>query len=121
MSRTYEAGDLCVYCGKDTSFGSGRFVNRVVASVMAEDSALAEDAAMFGAEVVEGYACAECFEMPCDACGEPIALDEDYRADGGIFHLACMTREQIEQYAEEYAADEGERTDIINDYEEALA
>jgi DNA-directed RNA polymerase subunit RPC12/RpoP len=60
---TTKAGDNCVDCGEPTTFGSGRFVNRVPAD--------------------DGYRCAECMEYPCDRCGEPIALDEDlYIKDG---------------------------------------
>ena len=31
MNKTMkiDIGDLCTYCGKDTSFGSGLFVNRI--------------------------------------------------------------------------------------------
>ena len=28
MSKVIDIGDLCVHCRRDTSFGSGRFVNR---------------------------------------------------------------------------------------------
>jgi hypothetical protein len=51
----------CVYCAQDTSFGSGKFVNR-----------LAHD---------DGYACAECAGYVCDRCDEQIYLDEDITAN----------------------------------------
>jgi hypothetical protein len=49
--------DNCEDCGKSTSFGSGRFVNRVPSD--------------------NGYICAECMGRECDFCDQPIALDED--------------------------------------------
>lgn len=51
----------CVHCGEDTSFGSGRFVNRIPHD--------------------DGYACAKCMELDCDRCDKPIPLDEDITAD----------------------------------------
>ena len=47
----------CVECGQDTSFGSGRFVNRVPTD--------------------GGFLCAECAALCCDRCNDPISLDED--------------------------------------------
>ena len=38
----------CVQCGRDTSFGSGRFVNRIPAN--------------------DGYLCPDCQADNCDAC-----------------------------------------------------
>ena len=40
----------CVQCGRDTSFGSGLFVNRFPAD--------------------DGYVCVECQCMQCELCGE---------------------------------------------------
>ena len=31
-----DCGDLCVYCGNDTAFGGGRFVNRIGADLGAD-------------------------------------------------------------------------------------
>ncbi len=39
-----DIGDRCVYCFKDTSFGSGRFVDRIPAST----------------DDLDGYVCTEC-------------------------------------------------------------
>jgi hypothetical protein len=105
MSSTYEAGDLCVYCGNDTGWGSGRFVNRIPADVDSESSFLPdEDKASFRS--VDGYACAECMEVPCVKCGEPIALDEDHDLDpenqDGMFdryHFDCLPAESQALYA----------------------
>lgn len=48
----------CISCGHDTSFGGGRFVNRVPAD--------------------NGFICAECCQYECDVCFGPIPLDEDF-------------------------------------------
>lgn len=119
MSGIYEAGDLCVYCGKDTGWGSGRFINRVAAQIYAEDSALAEDAAMVGAEMVDGFSCAECMEMPCDKCGEPIALDEDHKVNGAVYHYQCISREDYAQSLldEGYEVDDSEFRVMMEDYD----
>jgi len=45
-----DIGNLCIECGKDTSIGSGLFVNRVPAD---------------NGEV-DGYLCREC--LPCEGC-----------------------------------------------------
>jgi hypothetical protein len=65
--------DPCVHCGEDTSFGSGRFVNRVPADTGERN----------------GYACAECLSVECDRCGE---LSFEYQThDGEILCLGCAT------------------------------
>jgi len=50
--KTINMGNNCVSCGHDTSFGSGRFVNRIPASV---SSGIDE-------EEREGYMCQQCYE-----------------------------------------------------------
>lgn len=47
---TKDIGNKCIYCFEDTSFGSGRFVNRIPA----------DDGEH------EGYACSECQYYPED-------------------------------------------------------
>tara|TARA_S200002703_G_scaffold78528_2_gene67611 strand:+ start:323 stop:484 length:162 start_codon:yes stop_codon:yes gene_type:complete len=42
-----DMGDLCLECRQDTSWGSGRFVNRIPA----------------GQDFEIGYLCAECYEV----------------------------------------------------------
>ena len=49
---TIDIGNKCVSCFKDTSFGSGRFVNRIPA----------------GTDEYEGYQCPECQMIECDEC-----------------------------------------------------
>ena len=80
-----ELGNLCIYCKEDTSFGSGKFVNRIPA-YDDENS---------------GYACPECTQMECDRCDDMIGLDEDYMVDGFILHRQCMTEEEVDIYEKE--------------------
>ena len=47
-----DIGNKCVECLKDTSFGSGRFVNRISA-----DNG-----------IYDGYQCADCQMFECDQC-----------------------------------------------------
>ena len=49
-----DIGSLCTQCNKDTSFGSGRFVNRIPSET----------------DTHSGYMCAECQQTECDRCGE---------------------------------------------------
>ena len=49
---TIDIGNKCVSCFKYTSFGSGRFVNRIPA----------------GTDEYEGYQCPECQMIECDEC-----------------------------------------------------
>jgi len=51
-----DIGNKCVECKNDTSFGSGRFVNRIPA----------------GNDEFEGYLCTECRLMTCEMCGEEV-------------------------------------------------
>ena len=56
-----DIGNNCVHCNKDTSFGTGKFVNRIPADAdyEAEDE---EGNIIFDAdEYREGYACEECY------------------------------------------------------------
>jgi hypothetical protein len=114
MSRIYEVEGLCVYCGEDVTFGSGRFVNRVVAYIAVEDSFLADEPEAADFSLVEGYACAGCFEMPCDECGDPIALDEDYRTNSGVYHYDCLTPELMAEHAALYALDSEDAEEMIS-------
>lgn len=62
-TETYDIGDRCVYCGESTAPGSGRFVNRLGAD--------ADVMTNSGRRVmVDGWACAECWAVECDRCGE---------------------------------------------------
>lgn len=64
--------DNCIDCGRNTSFGSGLFVNRLPADNGEEN----------------GYLCVECLSTECDHCGE---LSAEYGSDeeGGIICSDC--------------------------------
>ena len=56
-----DIGNKCVWCYEDTSFGSGRFVDRILVSTYPEAVSwmLDEDKDLY--ELVEGYGCTECY------------------------------------------------------------
>ena len=80
-----DIGNKCIYCFEDTSFGSGRFVNRIPADDGEHD----------------GYACPDCMEMECDRCGEMVGLDDDVRVNNLILHWDCQTKTEYEIYCKE--------------------
>ena len=63
--------NLCDECGKSTSFGSGRFVNR-----------LATD---------NGWLCPHCQEEECDYCHEMV-IDFGGSAEGSIICDECKEK-----------------------------
>ena len=65
-------GDICVECLRDTSFGSGLFVNRIPG----DTSICNEKGEETGSRT--GYFCSECMAMDCDRCDNKIPLDEDF-------------------------------------------
>jgi len=76
MARTealkVDLKDLCVHCFDDTSFGSGKFVNRVPADTTID----ASEGDIYIR--LDGYSCAECLSFECDRCPEKIGMDEDF-------------------------------------------
>ena len=92
MNKTMkiDIGDLCTYCGKDTSFGSGLFVNRIPSGangklllqrgqeVLEEESDIDAGSGIDGNLLfdtlidveVDGYMCPDCQRIECDECGE---------------------------------------------------
>ena len=79
---TIDIGNKCVSCFKDTSFGSGRFVNRIPA----------------GTDEYEGYQCPECQMIECDEC-EKLSLEYIMTEHGTIY---CD--EGFEKYKDEEVA-----------------
>ena len=78
-----DIGDECVDCRQDTSFGSGRFVNRIPAFVDREvDGKWLE---------LDGYLCAECREMECEGkdC-DYMVLDDYTMIDGYVLCDTCV-------------------------------
>lgn len=93
MSRPHlDTGDRCVYCGESTSFGSGRFVNRLAVGTSSDlVEWLAPDIKAMQLDVW-GWGCAECSGFECDSCGKQIYLDEDVpdANDEGHYHESCV-------------------------------
>jgi len=80
-----DIGNKCIYCKEDTSFGSGRFVNRIPA-----------DDGEF-----DGYACADCMQIECHRCDKMIGLDDDIRWNNMVLHEECLTSEEYAEYENE--------------------
>jgi len=59
--NTLDIGNLCVWCYQDTSFGSGRFVDRISVSTYPEAVSWMLDEDKDHYESVEGYGCVECY------------------------------------------------------------
>lgn len=74
--ETKDIGNLCVECGKDTKFGSGRFVNRIPADRDLDEDSPFKHLIKEGYSRVNGYLCPECSSEECDRCGELVAVDE---------------------------------------------
>jgi len=71
----------CVFCYRDTSWGSGLYVNRIPAST----------------KKYEGYMCAVCQCYECDRCDKPIPLDDDIWVDEYTrVHEECLTKSEFE-------------------------
>ena len=65
-------GNKCTECFKDTSFGSGRFVNRIPS----------------GTDKYEGYLCSECQMIECDKC-DKLSLEYIITDNGSIWCDDC--------------------------------
>ena len=85
-----DIGDECVDCRQDTSFGSGRFVNRVPAFVDREvDGKWLE---------LDGYLCAECREMECEGKDCDYMVLDDYTIiDGTVLCNTCVEKIPAEE------------------------
>ena len=55
-----DIGNRCVDCGKDTSFGSGRFVNRISADADYESIDDQGNTIFAEGEYRDGYLCPDC-------------------------------------------------------------
>ena len=102
-----DIGNKCVECMRDTSFGTGLFVNRIPA-----DREIYGDDGNF-IEYRDGYLCPECNRIECDRCDELIACDEDIgnfdvypNSENNEFedgawkvHYGCLTKEEKQYLA----------------------
>ena len=109
----------CVNCGKDTSFGSGLFVNRIPADADYESDTNDEQGNPIFADgqYRDGYLCPDCSGWECDRCDRMIACDEDLTprdvygeddprsskefSDGSWrLHLECLANKERLSYEE---------------------
>ena len=58
-NKIKDNGNKCIECMRDTSLGTGLFVNRIPADKYTDD----------GLMLIEGYMCSECQMIECDNCG----------------------------------------------------
>ena len=68
-----DIGNNCTHCGKDTSFGSGRFVNRIPSTT----------------DTQEGYMCPDCQAVKCDECDQE-TLEYLITEAGNLFCSDCL-------------------------------
>jgi len=78
MKKIKDIGNLCTHCHKDTSFGSGRFVNRIPSTTDTE----------------EGYMCPSCQSIECDMCDD-ISLEFEI-VNGEVFCGDCFKESEVE-------------------------
>jgi len=71
--------DLCLWCREDTSFGSGKFVNRIPAD--RQDS--------IDEKYESGFMCADCQCVECDVCKES-KMDYDITENANIICRDCV-------------------------------
>lgn len=77
-------GEMCTHCGRDTSAGSGLYVNRIPSSgdwtVLVGDENFEVN--------VDGYMCIDCQCVPCEVCGE-LTMEWDTFHYQGTHVWAC--------------------------------
>ena len=114
-----DIGNRCVNCGKDTSFGSGLFVNRIPADADYESDTNDEQGNPIFADgqYRDGYLCPDCSAWECDRCDRMIPNDEDLTpsdiydkddprsskefSDGSWrLHFECLTNKEQLSYKE---------------------
>ena len=80
----------CVCCNKDTSFGMGRFVNRIPADADYESLDDKGNTIFKDGEYRDGYLCEPCQELECDKCSNRTT---DYsfgrEVDGKYYDVVC--------------------------------
>lgn len=79
-------GDHCTGCGRDTSYGSGLFVNRIPSEWQRDESS----------PVISGYLCPDCQFLECDKCGEPTIEYSAAPNGAGFWCDDCHEREGAE-------------------------
>ena len=92
MNKTKDIVNLCTECHRDTSFGSGLYVNRIPS----------------GTETEDGYLCPECQQIECDRCDELIGCDEDIYLEATYewVHEECASEKELKEVWQEYETKE---------------
>ena len=76
---------ICLWCREDTSFGTGKFVNRIPASK--QDS--------IDDESETGFQCAECPTVECSVCKESV-IDYSCTENADIICEDCQGEDEGE-------------------------
>ena len=74
---TIDIGNECTQCRKDTSPGSGRFVNRIPS----------------GTDELEGYLCPDCQLVTCEVCEEE-TIEYEMTEGGTIICDDCLQKKE---------------------------
>lgn len=84
----WNIGEHCTHCGRNVSWGSGLFVNRV-------PSGWSEG---LGTPELVGYMCADCQMETCETCGEE-TLDFSMKPECGVICDDCsgVTKEDEDE------------------------
>jgi hypothetical protein len=115
ISMCGDIGNKCVSCNQDTSFGSGRFVNRIPADGDYESLDEQGNTIFSDGEYRDGFLCPECNRHECCRCDELISTDEDIQpcdvygkddkrsrddfSDGAFrVHLKCLTEQEQKDF-----------------------
>lgn len=62
-ATTLDIGNACVWCGEDTDFGSGKFVNRIPVYTDISNTTYAESMTLSANYThIEGFGCEACYE-----------------------------------------------------------
>jgi hypothetical protein len=75
-NMTIDIGDECTQCRKDTSFGSGRFVNRIPSAT----------------DELKGYLCPDCQLVTCEVCNQD-TIEYVLTVGGTIICDDCLLKE----------------------------
>jgi len=64
QDKILNIGNLCTWCGEDTSFGSGKFVNRIPVYTDIASTTYGESMTLSaeGYTHIEGFGCEACYE-----------------------------------------------------------
>lgn len=91
-----EIGDACIWCGVDTSAGSGNWVNRLSVGTTGDAVSWLPEKLRNHSVEVDGWACAGCAGYECEICEKQIPLDEDVTdlLELGHYHYECLPLDQ---------------------------